>query len=146
MDNKGVSMMSLAISIVVMAILAMIVYNTSISSISNGKKATFIKDLTTAESVLRAYNTTAELKANNRNFYYGEMMWDGESERAVNTARIQDANEEDRITYILKDAITSNIRGKIEIVSGELFVKSDLIVENEWIDELAPRFSKKRLN
>ena len=146
MNNKGVSLMSLAITIVVMVILAAILFNNSMKSIENGKKAAFVEDLLRAENYLRAYNTTAELKANNRTYYYKELQWDGFSDTATNTARIEDAKKEDTIKYILKDSITSNTAGKLEIISGDLFVKGDLLVENEWIDELAPRFSRKKLS
>ena len=59
--------------------------------------------------------------------------------------RIEDANEEDTVKYIFKDSLSSNIYGKVEIFSGELFVKDSMLVENEWVEDLAPRFSKKRL-
>lgn len=141
-NNKGFSMIALIIMIIVTIILAWIVISNSTETIDNSQKAVFQDDFKNAYFAVQAYNTEAVLRANNPNYAEWDLTWDGKSERAQNTAQIQNAGEEDTIKYILKDTLTKSLDGKVEIYQGQLCVKEGFSLEEEWVEELSPAYAR----
>jgi Tfp pilus assembly protein PilE len=144
MNKNGVSMVALVITMIVIIIIAGITYNMSMSNVGKAQKSSFMADLENAVYSLQAYETRAQaafLMENenaNQNFNSKELKWDGQSERAENTARIEDKNGtlEDRIDYILDNGLTKNLENKIIIKEGVLYVLPQYETEYEWACEV----------
>ena len=141
-NKKGVTLISMAITIIVIIILTSIIILSSLDTIDKGNKAVFQNDFTDAVNSLRMYNTEAVLKANNPNYDPELLRWDGESERALNSAKIEDPSQEDKITYILKDHLTKDIKGKVDIIDGKLSVKPEFALETQWALELSKDYAR----
>ena len=139
-NNKGVSIIALIITIIVFIILASIIIANSTETIDKSAKAVFQGDFKNAIFALQSYNTEAVLRANNPNYVEWDLQWDGDSEYAENSARIQDPTQDDTINYILKDHLTKDLRGKIHIVDGKLFVRPGYTTEAEWAKDLSEAF------
>ena len=142
MNKNGVSMVALVITMIVIIILAGITYNTGFSSVDKAQKTSFMADLEDAIYYLRAYNTRGQAaylmgaEGAEKNYDPNNLQWDGISERAENTARMEDGINEDTAEYIFEKDITKNIEGKIKIKDGQLYVNKNFQTEYEWACEI----------
>ena len=134
-NNKGVSLISLAITIIVLIILAGITVGSGIGNIGKTQKAAFLSDFGTALENLRTYNQRAEAFSTIR-YNRRKLTWDGFAERAEHTAKLEDGENEDRAEYIFHETITNNLKGKLEIRSGDLYIKEGYTTELEWAKEI----------
>ncbi len=136
MNNKGVSLIAIAITIIVIIIMAGIAINAGFYNITSAQKSSFMLDLDTATNALQRYNTNAQLKTTiPAGYYEGDLQWDGKSERAVNTAQIEVAGQEDTAEFIFDNLLTENLKGKIKIVNGKIYVDKNHTIEYEWATE-----------
>ncbi len=136
MNNKGISLITLAFMIVVIIILASITTAVSVDFLMNSSKASFLESFENAVLSLETYNTRGIERGLNNDFSPKNLTWDGVSERAQNTARIEDSSNEDRVSFILNDMEKdNNLKGKIEIKSGDLYIKTRYSYERSWASE-----------
>jgi Tfp pilus assembly protein PilE len=141
MNKNGVSMVALVITMIVIIILAGITYNMSFSNVTEAQKTSFLNDLEKAVYYLRAYNTRGQAaylmgaEGAEKNYDPNNLQWDGISERAENTAKMEDGINEDSVEYIFEKDITNNIKGKIKIKDGQLYVSNNYPTEFEWASE-----------
>ena len=136
MNNKGVSLIALAITIIVIIVLAGITWQVGFSNVDETQKASFMVDLETATNALQRYHTTAVLRNNVPSGYYeGDLEWDGKAERATNTAQMEQAGVEDTPEYILDNTISNKLRNKIKIIDGKLYIDKSYQTEYEWATE-----------
>ena len=135
-NNKGISIVTVVLTIIVLIILASIAISNSLVTVDNTAKAVFQEDFKNSVQSLKSYNIEAVLKQHVNDYDPDELQWDGESEYLENSARIEDENREDTITFLLKDHYTKNLKGRIYIKDGELMVKDIYPDEKEWAGEL----------
>jgi hypothetical protein len=147
MNNKGVSMVALVITIIVIVIIASVATMSGSDTMQHAEKATIQADFKTAQTLFQTYNNEAIIKGD-RGYDPDKFCWDGESERAENTAKIENGVDEDTIRFIFKDKFPHSLRGRIYIQDGEFYVFPELLTEKEWIDEVYERRSEaqKRIN
>ena len=136
-NNKGITLISITITIIVIIILTAIIILSSMESIDKAKKTVFQNDFADAVQSVNMYNIEATIKTNNPAYNPNELNWNGQTERAENTARIEDPNQEDTIDFILKEHYTQDLKGKICIVGGRVFVKAQYNKQMQWVTELA---------
>lgn len=134
-NKKGVSLISLTITIIVLIILAGITIGSGFGNIEKTQKAAFLSDFGNALENLRTYNQRAEAFSTIR-YNRRKLTWDGFTERATNTAKLEDNQNEDRVDYIFHNTITNNLIGKLEIRSGDLYIKEGYTTELEWAKEI----------
>ena len=135
-NNKGVSIIGLVITIIVIIILAGIVINGGTESIDKANQAAFQNEFKDAVEALNIYNTRAVIRKNNKDYEPEKLNWDGKSERAENTARVESPDEEDTIKDILKDSFTKTLENKIYILDGKIYVFNSFETEKGWAAEL----------
>ncbi len=147
MNNKGVSIMSLVITMIVIIILAGIAMNAGTTNIDKAQKSAFLSDLERAQFELQSYcqrglvakelMITEDGQGGNPNFDPLNLYWDGDinNKRATDTAKMEDGVNEDTIDYIFNHSITKNLENKIFILDGTLYVKSEYQIEFEWAVE-----------
>ena len=133
MNKKGVSLVALIITMIVLIIIAGIVLTTGIENITSTQKASFMADLETLTTSLQKYNTRAVQYNNLPGEYYDdELQWDGKSATAEHTAQMKEKGLEDTPEYIFDDHITNNVKNKIKIINGKLYVDRNYQMEFEW--------------
>lgn len=134
MNQKGVSIMSLIITIIVIIIIASISMISSTKSIDQATEVKFKNDLKEVVTALEVYHQQANLHGI-PSYDSEELTWDGVSERAENTAKIEDSTNEDRIRYIFTDEVPKTLVGKITIEDGRIKVEKNYKTEYEWAIE-----------
>ena len=131
LNKKGVSLIAMVIAIIIIVIIASISLNMGYDNITKAHKSAFMTDIETLITSLQKYNTRAVGFADPMTYYDEEMLqWDGTTERAENTAKLEDGINEDTVRYIFDDAISDNVRGKIKIVNGKLYVDREFEQNN----------------
>ncbi len=136
MNNKGVSLVALVVTMIVIIIIAGIVISSGIGNISTSQKGAFMVDLENMNTSLQKYNTRAVLYNHLPGEYYDdELQWDGKTERAEHTARMEVSGEEDTALYIFDNNIPNTLKGKIKIIDGKLYVDRSYQQEFEWAAE-----------
>ena len=132
MNNKGISLLSLSVTIIVIIIIAAISIRMSSKNLEEANQAKFEVALKTVVETLEAYNQRAEIrgiKGYNRNL----LAWDGVSERAENTARIEDKTKEDTIRFIMSGYdIPESLEGIMYIESGKVKIDEDKKPQYDW--------------
>ena len=134
MNQKGISIMSLVITIIVILIIASISMISSTKSIDQATEVKFKNDLKEVVTALEVYHQQANLHGV-PSYNSDELKWDGVSERAENTAKIEDSTNEDRIRYIFTDEVPKTLVGKITIEDGRIKVEKSYKTEYEWATE-----------
>ena len=155
LNNKGVSLISLIITMIVIIILATISVVASRDSVENAKKLAFLTGLTELQRGLDSYNQRA--------FYRGvatydseDLFWSGNlNDSPRNTAKIKvevDKNsneldekkdEEDTLYTIFGKDIPNDVKDKIYIYEGNIFIfygEKETEHEYKWIMD-NPNFS-----
>lgn len=138
MNQKGISLMSMIITIIVIIILAAIVIMSGgEESIEEANKVRFQNDLKNSVEALRVYEQRAEMHGE-KNYDFDSLNWDGTSENAENTAKIENkgSDEEDSIRYIFQKTVPKTLEGKIKIINGKIKVDKNLKPEIDWAEEL----------
>lgn len=133
--QNGVSLISLAITIIVIILLASITLVASNGSIDKAVKVKFQTELKGVVEALDVYNERAYLSGTS-DYDSRDLTWDGTSERAVNTAKMEDPMQEDRIRYILSDEVPETLDGKMTIENGKVKIVEEYKTEREWASEL----------
>lgn len=134
MNNKGVSLISLAITIIVILILAAVSLVGSTKSLEEANKVKFQNDLKSAVDALEVYNQRAYLYGI-ATYDSDNLTWDGTSEKAVNTAKMEDKNkiEEDSIRYIFdSNDVPNSLMGVITIENGKIKVDKSIKPQYDW--------------
>ena len=138
MNNKGISLMSMVITIIVIIILAGIdIMAGGEESLEEANKVRFQNDLKSVVTALQVYEQRSEMYAE-KGYDYDLLSWDGISERAENTAKIEKkgSDEEDTIRYILSGNVPKTLNEIIKIKEGKIVVDSTRKPEIEWAREL----------
>lgn len=136
MNNKGVSLMSLIITIIIIIILAAISMLNSNKSLEEANKAKFEVDLKSVVELLNIYNERAVIRGVS-NYDKDDLTWDGSSERAENTARIEDKTKEDTIKYIFDgNNVPDSLKGLITIEAGKIRVDETRKPQYDWAVEM----------
>ena len=137
MNNKGVSLVALIITMIVIILLAGIAWQAGFSNVGQAQKSAFMKDLENLTTSLEKYNTQAVLRNNINGEYYEEnLQWDGKSERTTGSAQMEKSGEEDTPGYIFDDQQNSSyVKDKIKIINGRLYVDKKYATEFEWATE-----------
>ena len=136
LNKKGVSLISVVITIIVIVIIASIAVNNGYENIVKAHKSAFMTDLESLILSLEKYNTRAVGYADPMTYYEEDFLqWDGESERAENTAKLEDGINEDTVRYIFDNNISENVKGKIKIINGKLYVDREYETEFQWATE-----------
>ena len=135
-NNKGISLVTVVLTIIVIIILASIGISNSLVTVDNTAKAVFQEDFKNYVQQIKTYNLEAVLRQQVDDYDPDELAWDGESDFLENSARIEDKDQEDTIDFLLKGYYTKNLEGKVYIENGELKVKDTYLTEQSWADEL----------
>ena len=134
MNQKGISLMALAITIIVIILLAAITMVSSTKSVDQANEVKFKNDLTEVVTALDVYNQQANIHGI-PSYDSDDLIWDGTSERAENTAKMEDSINEDRIRYIFTRDIPESLRGKMTIENGKIRIDKSYSIEYEWAVE-----------
>lgn len=135
MNKKGISLVSLAITIIVIIILASIAIVTSTKHVNEAIKVDFQNDLKSFVEAIDLYNQRALIY--NTDYDSNLLEWDGQSDRAKNTAKLDDNINDDKITTILLDNnLPSSLEGVVYIEKGMVKVKKTVTPQYEWAVEL----------
>ncbi len=138
MNNKGISLVSLVITIIVMIIIAVITINVSTQSVDESLEAKFKNDLTSVVTALDIYHQRAETRGV-ATYKSNELTWDGSSFYAENTAKIEDKAhvQEDSIKYILDgNPVPTTLEGIMTIENGKVKINKEVKPQIEWATEI----------
>ncbi len=135
MKNAGISLMSLVITIILIIIIASISLVASNKSLDEATKVKFQNDLKEVVTALEVYHQRAYIRGVST-YDSKELKWDGMSESAENTARIEDSTQEDTIQYILEGNVPESLKGIITFENGKVKVDQNRKPEIEWATEL----------
>ncbi len=135
-NKKGISLIATIIMIIVIIILASITVSAGFKNITKANQATFINDLKASTQAIEIYNTRAVARGNVRFYDPEELYWDGQSQKAENTARIEDPEQEDDAQYIFGETFYNSLHGKIFIKYGKIYIRREYVTEIEWAKEL----------
>lgn len=131
--QNGISLIALVVTIIVIIILAAISITINYDTFNMMDKTTYYARVRGLEERLNIYHESAELELDN--YRKDKLSWDGTSERAENTGKVEDGINEDTPIFIFKE-IPEYFEGKIYIQNGELGVKDYTDQEMKWLDEL----------
>jgi len=134
MNQKGISMVALIITIIVIIIIAGISMVSSTKSIDQASEVKFKNDLTEVVTALEVYNQQAYLHGI-PTYDNDDLTWDGTSERAENTAKIEDGTNEDRVEFIFTDVIPETLKGVMTIEDGKIKIDKNDKYKYEWAVE-----------
>ncbi len=147
LNNKGVSMLVLGITIIVIVILASIAISTGFTNVDKAQQAVFLSELEMANDALNVYNERAILYGK-RDYNKNRLYWDGMSEFLSNSAKTDyltnDSNgqkinpkylnsdewtqlenaPEDKAIFLFNGEIPNSLKEKIYIYDGILGVYS----------------------
>lgn len=133
--NKGVSIITLVITIIIIIIIAGVTMLRSTKSLEEANKVKFQNDLKSFVELIDAYNVRAEIRGI-ATYDSDELTWDGTSEKAENTARIKNKAEEDSIRDILDgNQIPETLKGIVSIENGKVKISEDAGQKYEWAVE-----------
>lgn len=131
--QNGISLVALIVTIIVVIILASISLNVNYDSFTMLDKTKYVSQIRGLEERLRIYHEDATLDADL--YVKDNLSWDGVSERAENTGKLEDGVNEDTPKFIFKE-IPSYFKEKICIKKGELVISQYTDEELEWLQEL----------
>ena len=134
-NQKGVSLVALAITIIVIIIIASITMLAGNDSISRAHETKFKNDLKEVINALDVYNQQAYLYGD-ISYDSSDLTWNGETERAENTAKIEDHVNEDRVRFIFTDEIPKTLQGKMTIEDGKVKISKAYQKEYQWAIEM----------
>lgn len=133
--NKGISMIALIITMVVIVIIAGVTMIKSVKNLEEANKVKFQNDLKSFVELIDAYNVRAEIRGI-ATYDSDDLAWDGVSEKAENTARIKNKAEEDSIRDILDgNPIPETINGIVSIENGKVKISEDAGKKYDWAVE-----------
>ena len=138
MNNRGITITSLIITVIVMIIIAAVTIMNSTSSLEEANKVKFQNDLKSVVDALDVYNERAMIRGV-ANYDRENLNWNGISEKAENTAKIKDPShiEEDSIRDILDgNNLPKTLEGIITIKNGEVKVNEKIKPQYDWAVEL----------
>lgn len=138
MNNKGISIISLIITIILIVVLAGIAISGNTQSLEEANKAKFQNDLKAVVEAVDVYNERAMIRGI-ASYDADDLTWDGVSEKAENTAKIKDSNheEEDSIRDILDgNDVPKSLKGYITIEDGRVMFDKTKKPEIEWATEI----------
>lgn len=148
-NNKGVSLIALAITIIVIIIIAAISFNLGFNNVNHAQQAAFLTDLEEAVESVKIYGERA-LQYGKVGYRISELTWDGKDHYLTNSGKIEfieankldpkDENNRDRIDNALDDTaqylfhkeLPITIKEKVYIKGGKLYVNSLYRDEYEW--------------
>ena len=136
-NNKGVTLVTLTITIIVILIIAGIAVRLGFSSVNDTQRSAFMTDVETLIRQLETYNIRAVVY-NNLDGEYDEekLSWDGNADRVTESAQMEKKGVEDTPEYIFGDVINANtVKGKVKIIKGRLYVKRSYPDEFKWAAE-----------
>lgn len=138
MNQKGVSIISLVITIIIIIILAAITVTSGMDKqIEEANKVKFQNDLKNVVTAINVYHERAYIHGVS-SYDRDELTWDGKSVRAEKTAKMEDKNqvEEDSIHYILEGNLPKTLEEIVIIENGKVKVKKDRKPQIDWAIEL----------
>lgn len=134
MNQKGISLVALVITIIVIILLAAITMVSSTRSVDQATEVKFKNDLTEVVTALDVYHEQANIYGI-PSYDRDDLSWDGTSERAENTAMIEDKTKEDKIKFILTADVPDSLKGKMTIENGRVKIDKSYTYEYEWAVE-----------
>ena len=133
--NKGISMIALIITMVVIVIIAGVTMIKSVKNLEEANKVKFQNDLKSFVELIDAYNVRAEMRGI-ATYDSDDLTWDGVSEKAENTARIKNKSEEDSIRDILDgNPIPETLEGIVSIENGKVRISEEAGKKYDWAVE-----------
>lgn len=134
MNQKGISLVALAITIIVIILIATITMVSSTKSVDQATEVKFKNELTEVVTALEVYHQQANIYGI-PSYDRDDLTWDGTSERAENTAMIEDKVNEDKIKFILTADVPESLKGKMTIENGKVKIDKSYAYEYEWAVE-----------
>ncbi len=155
LSNKGVSLITLAITIIVIVIIAGIALSSGFVNVDKAQQVVFLTDLESAVDSLRIYNERGALYGK-RDFNKNLLRWDGKEDSLTNSAKLdylendfegkkvnpKYPNEdekakilnapEDTPAYVFNGQVPNTLKGKIYIQNGVLYVYEQYQEEYSW--------------
>ena len=99
--QNGISLIALVVTIIVIIILAAISITINYDTFNMMDKTTYYARVRGLEERLNIYHESAELELDN--YRKDKLSWDGTSERAENTGKVEDGINEDTPIFIFKE-------------------------------------------
>lgn len=141
-NKKGISLISMVITILVIIILAAVAISSNTTSIEEANKVKFQNDLKSFVELIDAYNVRAEIRGI-ATYDSDDLTWDGTSEKAENTARIKNKAEEDSIRDILDgNQIPDSLKGIVSIENGKVRIDENVKPQYDWAVEMYSEIGK----
>ena len=135
-NNKGVSIITLVITIIIIIIIAGVTMLRSTKNLEEANKVKFQNDLKSFVELIDAYNVRAEIRGI-ATYDSDDLAWDGISEKAENTARIKNNSDEDSIRDILDgNQIPETLKGIVTIENGKVKISEDAYPKYDWAVEM----------
>lgn len=131
--QNGISLISLIVTIIVIIILATITISMNFDTLDMMNKTKYFSEIRGLEERLKIYHEDAELELDN--YRKNKLTWNGTSERAENTGKVEDGTNEDTPMFIFKE-IPAYFNGKLYIQDGDLGVSNYTDQELQWLDEM----------
>jgi hypothetical protein len=158
LNNKGVSLISLTITIIVLIIIAGIAISMGFGNVDKGQKAAFVTDLEMAVTSTTIYSERA-LQYGIKGYKISELTWDGKSDFLENSGKVNfftnnvegrkidpqhpteeqqlliDAAQEDTVIFLFNTDVPNTLKNKIYIKEGRLYVSKEYPDEYAWAIE-----------
>ena len=155
LDNKGVSLVGLVITIIVIVIIAGIALSSGFINIDKAQQATFLSDLENVNDAINIYNERADIYGK-KDYDKRKLSWNGQDKYLTNSAKINYLTndtegkkinpqytteeelqkiynaQEDTADFLFNGVVPTSLRGKIYIVSGKVYVYRSYKEEFEW--------------
>ena len=169
LNNKGVSMAALVITIIVVVLIASITINYGFVNVDKAQQVVFLTELESAHDAINIYNERASLYGS-KSYNKNRLSWDGKSGHLNNSAKldyftndsegkkinpkyptddqrqkIQDAPE-DTPQFVFDGEIPNSLKGKIYIYEGQLGVYKENQLELEWASQKYNNMSESRFS
>ena len=134
-NSSGISLIALIVTIIVIIILSSIVYFSTNDALNSMSEAKFKTELRGLQDRLKIYHERANM--NSLSYKNSKLNWDGESERATNTGKVEDGVNEDTPEYILGE-IPEYFNTRIKIKNGQITLLGSKFNPNEikWGEEI----------
>ncbi len=138
MNKKGISLLSIVITIIVIILLATITIVSNPDSIDYAIEGKFQSALKECVKALDVYQQRAAVYAYT-DYQPNELTWDGVSAQAENTAQIESKGAgEDSIRYIFSQEVPGILKGVIEIKEGKIQITDAYQneIQHKWATDL----------
>ena len=106
-------------------------------SIGQAQEVKFKNDLKEVITALDVYQQRVLIRGT-PDYDRDKLEWDGESDRTINSAKIENGVDEDKIRYILTGEVPVTLKGKIIIKEGKILFNREYTIERDWALELYP--------